>query len=76
MSTPNLPGFRAEASLYESKVSYRSGVTLPEASRHPIVTQRLAAPGAGLVVPAWKVVGRCTKDREGHWECETEEVVM
>jgi hypothetical protein len=75
MKTSTLPGFRAEASLYDTKASYRSRLTQPEAGKLAVVAQGFAAPGAGLVVPAWKMVGRCKKDEEGHWECETETVM-
>jgi hypothetical protein len=76
MSTSNLPGFTAEASLYKTRVSYRSQATRRHAGRQPVAAQALAAPGPGLVVPAWKVVTRCTKNEDGYWECDTEEVVI
>ena len=75
MRASNLPGFKAEAALYRPRNSYRSQMTRADAGHHSIVAQRPAAASDGLVVPAWKVVVRCSKDREGHWECEKEEVM-
>jgi hypothetical protein len=73
MSKSNLPGFSAEASLYETTGSYRSRVTQLEASKPLIVVQGVAAPSAGLVVPAGNttvVFVRCVRGHDGVWECD------
>lgn len=65
MSKTHLPGFTAEASLYETTSSYRSRESQPGGGEHPIVAQHLAAPSAGLVFLAACCKWKCT-----WWGCE------
>jgi hypothetical protein len=65
-----MPGFTAEASLSSTMRSYESGLTSRAGRRHPTIAQSPAASRAGEVLPAWCAGVRCTKNREGYWECD------